>query len=493
MNKTCLSENRVSLPQGCDGVAQSTPGDPPAVEAGGAPSGSSPCQGVNILIVDDDAMLRGVLAAVVSEEGYTVFEAPDGTEALALLNREKIDAVMTDALMPVMDGYQLCHRLRGDTRFKDLPVIVCSGALVSTESEALASDLGAVRFLRKPAPVNTIVTTLREVLAEAGARRAESKRSRKPEFGPEETERQLILLLDRRNRDAQEMTERLLEAHHKLLVLTHALEESERELREKNAQLEEDMRMARETHMALMPRSHPSFPTGTPIGESALRFHQRFSPKGAVSGDFYDFAALSETNAGVFICDVMGHGVGAALVTAVIRGMLVEMARAMSDPSEVLAQINRALVPIMRHAGAPMFASAFYMTADAASGEIQFANAGHPNPFVVRRDLGQIERIGSEAHGPALGLMQESSYQTGRRTLAQHDLVMMFTDGIFEVDGPDERLFGEKRLLGAVRKRIQLPSDQLFDELLQEVREYSQTSQFEDDICLLGMEVDHLC
>jgi sigma-B regulation protein RsbU (phosphoserine phosphatase) len=89
--------------------------------------------------------------------------------------------------------------------------------------------------------------------------------------------------------------------------------------------------------------------------------------------------------------------------------------------------------------------------------------------------------------------MQESSYQTGRRTLAQHDLVMMFTDGIFEVDGPDERLFGEKRLLGAVRKRIQLPSDQLFDELLQEVREYSLTNQFEDDMCLLGVEVDHLC
>jgi sigma-B regulation protein RsbU (phosphoserine phosphatase) len=189
----------------------------------------------------------------------------------------------------------------------------------------------------------------------------------------------------------------------------------------------------------------------------------------------------------------MGHGVGAALVTAVIRGMLVEMARANSDPSEVLAEMNRALVPITRHAGAPMFASAFYMTADAASGEIQYANAGHPNPFVVRRDLDRIERIGDVAHGPALGLMEEARYQTGRSTLARRDLVMMFTDGIFEVDGADETLFGEERLLGAVRRRIHLPSEQLFEELLEEVREYSLTSQFEDDICLLGMEVDHLC
>ncbi len=493
MNKRCLSESGASPRPGCPGAAQSTPVDPPAVAVRWEPSGCSPRQGVNILIVDDDDLLRAVLAAVVSEEGYTVFEAPDGTAALALLEREKIDAVMTDAMMPVMDGYQLCHRLRGDTRFEDLPVIVFSGALVSPESEALASDLGAVRFLRKPAAVETIVTTLSEVLAEAGARRVESQRSPTPEFGPGENERQLILLLDRRNREAQEMTERLLEAHHKLLVLSSALEENEKELRKRNAQLEEDMRMARETHMALMPRCCPSFPRGAPLADSALRFHRRFTPKGVVSGDFYDFTALSETNAGVFICDVMGHGVGAALVTAVIRGMLVEMARANSDPSDVLAEMNRALVPITRHAGAPMFASAFYMTADAASGEIQFANAGHPNPFVVRRDLDRIERIGAVAHGPALGLMEEARYQTGRSTLARRDLVMMFTDGIFEVDGADETLFGEERLLGAVRRRIHLPSEQLFEELLEEVREYSLTSQFEDDICLLGMEVDHLC
>ena len=165
----------------------------------------------------------------------------------------------------------------------------------------------------------------------------------------------------------------------------------------------------------------------------------------------------------------------------------------MSDPSEVLAGLNRVLAPIMRHAGTPMFATAFYMTANAASGEIQYANAGHPNPFLVRRDLGRIERIGAAAHGPALGLLPDARYQTGRRTLARRDLVMLFTDGIFEVDGPDETLFGQERLLGAVRKRIHLPPEQLFDEVMDEVRGYSLTNEFDDDICLLGMEVDHLC
>jgi sigma-B regulation protein RsbU (phosphoserine phosphatase) len=152
-------------------------------------------------------------------------------------------------------------------------------------------------------------------------------------------------------------------------------------------------------------------------------------------------------------------------------------------------------VPILRQAGTPTFGSAFYMTADAASGEIQYANAGHPSPFLARRKTGTIERLGvaGRAHGPALGFMEDSRYATDRRVLAPHDLVLLFTDGIFEVDGPDEEPFGQERLLDAVRSRIGLPPGQLFDELLDEVHRFSLTDVFEDDVCLLGMEVDHLC
>jgi serine phosphatase RsbU (regulator of sigma subunit)/FixJ family two-component response regulator len=449
--------------------------------------------GLKILVVDDNALNRAMLAALLSGEGHLVREASDGVAALTLLGLEKIDAVITDALMPMLDGYQLCHRIRRNPRLRDMPVIIFSGTLLSPESEMLAEALGAVRFLRKPAPADAVIAALGEVVMEAEARRIEAEWSEEPKFGPGEKVRRLVEELDRQNRTAQAANEKLLQAHHELLVLSCALEKSEESLRERNAQLEEDMRMARETHFALLPRFQPSFPSGTPPGESALRFHQCFAPKGEVSGDFFDYAALSETNAGVFICDVMGHGVSAALMTAVIRGMLVEFARASHEPGEVLAAINRALVPIMRSAGAPMFASAFYMIADAASGEIRYANAGHPHPFLVRRDLDRVERIGVASLGPALGLMEESRYQSGSRVLVRGDMVMMYTDGIFEVDGPGETLFGKKRLLEAVQKRIHLPLDLLFDELMREVRDYSLTHEFGDDICLLGMEVDHLC
>ncbi len=73
------------------------------------------------------------------------------------------------------------------------------------------------------------------------------------------------------------------------------------------------------------------------------------------------------------------------------------------------------------------------------------------------------------------------------------DLVVLFTDGIYEVEGAGEEPFGQERLLDAVRRRICLPPAQLFGELLSEVQRYSLTGSFEDDVCLFGLEVDHLC
>jgi serine phosphatase RsbU (regulator of sigma subunit) len=452
-------------------------------------------QGLNVLVVDDNASSREVLVKLLQTQGHAIVEAEDGEQALALLETQKIDAVISDVMMPMMNGYQLCHKIRGDKRYKDVPVVIYSGTLISPTSEKLASDLGAVRFLRKPAPVGTILVTLREVLMEAAGRREQAIPIESPPSLPSEKAHDLIEQLDAQNQHFRDVTERLLQAHQEILTLSVALKQSEESLIEKNAQLEEDLKLARETQLALLPRSYPCIPKGTPYEERALRFHQRFAPKGAVSGDFFDVPALSDTKSAIFICDVMGHGVRAALVTAVIRGILSELARVLSDPGEVLAEINRKLVPILGQAGAPMFASAFYMTVDAATGEIRYANAGHPSPFLIRRGSGAVERLGvvGQEHGPALGFIEELQYPTGKRVLEPHDMVLLFTDGISDAAGADQEPFGEERLLDIVRCRIGMPPEQLFDELLAEVHQFSSTEDFEDDVCLVGMEVDHLC
>jgi sigma-B regulation protein RsbU (phosphoserine phosphatase) len=94
--------------------------------------------------------------------------------------------------------------------------------------------------------------------------------------------------------------------------------------------------------------------------------------------------------------------------------------------------------------------------------------------------------------GPPLGVRLHTSYAVAQTRLEAGDVVVLFTDGIFEQTGPGEEQFGEDRLREAVRRRIGLPPARLFDELLAEVQQFAGTDGFADDVCLLGMEVASL-
>src|SRR5262245_28356297 len=93
-----------------------------------------------------------------------------------------------------------------------------------------------------------------------------------------------------------------------------------------NAQMRSDLDMARKLQQSLLPDRYPSFPRAAPPAQSALRFAHRFQPTTALAGDFFSVLGLSDTEAGVFICDVMGHGVRSALVTAMLRALVDELA-----------------------------------------------------------------------------------------------------------------------------------------------------------------------
>ena len=152
--------------------------------------------------------------------------------------------------------------------------------------------------------------------------------------------------------------------------------------------------------------------------------------------------------------------------------------------------IDSGLVAILRQAETTLFASAFYMVVDVSSGEVCFANAGHPSPMHVRRNEGTVESLRPGCKpGPALGLFEDSVYQTYRRPIARDDLLLLYTDGLYEVYDIDGNQFGEERLLPALRKRVRQPCAELFDGLLKEIRQFSQEAAFADDVCLVGVEV----
>lgn len=271
------------------------------------------------------------------------------------------------------------------------------------------------------------------------------------------------------------------------------------QLEQKNQQIAEELKMARELQMAMLPQEFPSFLNGgKPAGESALEFFSFYHPTGAVSGDFFTVTALSDAQVGVFICDVMGHDVRAALVTAMMRAQVQDLSTSVSDPGQLLTRMNQNLFSIFKQTGATMYATAFYLVADVARGELHYSSAAHPDPLQLHRRAGLVERLAGNGavgriKGPALGLFADAQFPTHSRKLEAGDLIALYTDGLVEINSSDQQqLFSCDLLVEAMRRRAQLPATDLLKGVINEVHEFSGQPEFEDDVCLVGMEVKRL-
>ncbi|RYD32977.1 MAG: serine/threonine-protein phosphatase [Verrucomicrobiaceae bacterium] len=197
---------------------------------------------------------------------------------------------------------------------------------------------------------------------------------------------------------------------------------------------------------------------------------------------------ISPGQAGMLICDVMGHGVRAALVVAMLRGLLEKQRGQAGDPGLFLRGLNDGLSSILERAGTTMFATAFYAVADLEKGVLRFSCAGHPGPIAIGAEGIRQLADAREEKGPALGLIRGVAYPTNELPLHSVDRLVMFTDGVLEAENRSGEPFFEKRLMEIVGRHAADPLDTLLDSILATVLEFSQARQFDDDVCLLAME-----
>ena len=193
---------------------------------------------MRILVVDDNATNRKLLRVTLAEEGITTVEAGDGIEALMALDREPVDAIISDILMPRMDGYRLCYEVRASKKFCHLPFIIYTSTYTSPSDEKTGLDLGADKFLRRPSPAKEIVAALRALTGKPG--RARTGPIPAP-FGLElmkEYSEALIGKLEERNSDLERAGEQLLKASQVHSAQARELERAREELQNQNAELE---------------------------------------------------------------------------------------------------------------------------------------------------------------------------------------------------------------------------------------------------------------
>lgn len=279
-------------------------------------------------------------------------------------------------------------------------------------------------------------------------------------------------------------------ADEKIRKAHQALAQSREELHAKNLQMEDDLKMAREIQLTMLPQQHPAFPSSGPGSPSAFEFNHRYLPTGSVGGDFFTISAISETQAGVFLCDVAGHGVRSALITAMIRALVEELKALATNPGAFLTKLNNDLCIILKHAGTPLLTTAFYLVADRQTRVMLYANAGHPKPLHLRRSAGQVVPLvnASGKSQPPLGLVEGTEYQSSEALMSPQDLLLLYTDGLVEVSSPQGELYNGQLLLSAVRDLCSAPTPELLDSLLGQVREFGGNADFADDVCLVGMD-----
>jgi len=176
---------------------------------------------MNILIADDQPTNLKLLHAQLEAEGHAIFVAHDGLDALAVLECQRIDMVISDILMPRMDGYRLCHEIRKSDRLRDLPFIIYTATYTSPADEKLALDLGADRYLKKPVSVECMIATLNEVI---GSPRAARQPVEVQEVGLlKEYSERLVAKLEEKNIDLEQANAELRATRDQL---AHLLEHS---------------------------------------------------------------------------------------------------------------------------------------------------------------------------------------------------------------------------------------------------------------------------
>jgi sigma-B regulation protein RsbU (phosphoserine phosphatase) len=270
------------------------------------------------------------------------------------------------------------------------------------------------------------------------------------------------------------------------------LQEYANTLAGKQAQMDQELAVAREVQQALLPQTFPVFPRGATPSASAIHFSYRYLPEGRVGGDFFTITQLSDTQAGILICDVMGHGVHAALVTAVERVLVDEARLIAGDPGAFLGELNKRLHHFFDPLSTSMFVTAFYLVIDIATGAVRFANASHPQPLHINRAQHTVRNLGavSQRQPFALGVASDSVYKTEEDRVKPGDFLLLYTDGLCDLGDGKDLTPDDPQFIGLVQNCARQRGEACLDALLSQVKQFTGKDRFLDDVCLVGIEID---
>lgn len=398
----------------------------------------------NVLIVDDSRLQRRILAASLARWGYSVTEANSAEEALEHCAENQPDLVLSDWMMPGMDGLEFCQTFRKLPRDSYGYFILLTS---KTEKEAVARglDCGADDFLTKP--VNA---------AELRARINAGER---------------ILRMER------ELTEK-----NKLVGETLT------QLQSLYDALDSDLIEAKKLQQSLVRERYRDF--GLAQVSLLLR------PSGHVGGDLVGMYPITETRVGLFAIDVSGHGISSALMTARLAGYLSSAVPdqnialekqedgryAPLPPSDVVERLNTIVLEEME---TEHYFTLLLADVDMVAGRVDMVQAGHPHPMIQHVD-GSCSIVG--VGGMPVGLLPGVSFDQSEIVLQPGERLVIQSDGVTECPAPDETMLEEEGLIAMLEELKDVRGTALMEALIWRLADFAGNDDFPDDVSAILLE-----
>lgn len=368
-----------------------------------------------ILLVDDDEIVtKAIVNLLELETDYRTLAFQDPRTALEAARREPIDCVISDFLMPEMDGLQFLRELA--TFAPDVPRILLTGYADKENAIAAINEVNLYQYLEKPWDNENLKIVLRNAV---GQRTLE-----------------------------QQLTERLRELD---MALT-----ARDTLQSSAVAMEQELALAQEVQQSILPRGLADY--------GRFRFYHRYYPTGLLGGDYYDIAITGPNSFNAIVADVAGHGVPASLGTMLVKVMFWESSQRGQCCDGMLREMNRRLLHFMAQ---HQYVTAFVLNVDGDGSQVTGASAGGPHPIVMSRAKLRPAR---EWHlnGLPLGALSDQLYSAPDRqtiTLEPGDRILMYTDGLLDTQINEGESLDPKELLPTLDQIAHLPGNQLLDRL----------------------------
>jgi sigma-B regulation protein RsbU (phosphoserine phosphatase) len=350
----------------------------PAASVAIPPAAAATPSHARLLVVDDDVMNVDLLKVRLEIEGYEVATAPNGKQALEHLRTAACDLVLLDIVMPEMDGYAVLQAMKGDERFRNLPVIMISG-LDDLNSVAQCIELGADDYLPKP-------------------------------FKPILLRARINACLEKKQLREQEQ------------ATYRALVESQKHLAAELAEAADYVR-------SLLP---------PPLTEGVVTTDWRFVTSTSLGGDSFGYHWIDDNHFAMYLLDVCGHGVGAALLSISAINVLRSQSLAGTDfldPGAVLRGLNETFQMDRQN---NMYFTIWYGVFNKAKREIRFARGGHPPAILVTGETAAAAKtVELKAPGMVIGSMPGLNFRTITQPMGPYSTLYLYSDGVYEVTRPD--------------------------------------------------------